>query len=404
MERLFSPCTRHRDSQAGLEEFRGDLELLQGLKLDVSTEDFLSAKRAFTYADLYVMLGNGDTVLWLTPHASIVRSNLRGALCSSHLQGDHKFSFNITGGKGIIALARSSAALLEIVDVVCRLLVAHASEVYHLELRNVGQSNEVFCSAPVFASLAEQCQSLKSLTLENITLDEGHCRVLGDFSKPGLEVELKYCRIVGVGAEALADVLGRNQGPTKLNYCEIESFVLANGLRGNSRLKSLTHRITRNQDFFPITGALKENKGLVDVHLRHGLWMSDETWDAVYDSLKTHPSLQVLSLRPILAHIEPPLELAQLKSRIQAIVDMLKVNMSIVEIHLADYYSEHELFRGSVIPYLETNRLRPRVRAIQQTRAIAYRVKVLGEAFLAVRTDANSFWMLLSGNAEVALP
>jgi hypothetical protein len=100
MERLFSPCTRYRDSHAGLEEFRGDPELLQGLKLDVSTDDFLSAKRAFTYADLYDMLGNGDTVLWLTPHASIVRSNLRGALCSSHLQGDHKFSFNITGGNG----------------------------------------------------------------------------------------------------------------------------------------------------------------------------------------------------------------------------------------------------------------------------------------------------------------
>jgi hypothetical protein len=303
-----------------------------------------------------------------------------------------------------LSISPGVTALSEIVDAVCRLLVANASEVYHLELRNVGRSKEVFFSAPVFASLAEQCQSLKTLTLENITLDEGHCRVLGDFSKPGLEVELKYCRIVGVGAEALAEVLGRNQGPTKLNYCEIDSFVLANGLRGNSRLKSLTHRITRNQDFFPITDALRENKGLVDVDLRQGLWMSDETWDAVYDSLKTHPTLQLLSLLPILAHIEPPLELAQLKSRIQALVDMLKVNMSIVQIHVADYYSEHELFRGSVLPYLETNRLRTRVRAIQKTRAITYRAKVLGEALLAVRTDANSFWMLLSGNAEVAFP
>jgi hypothetical protein len=49
---------------------------------------------------------------------------------------------------------------------------------------------------------------------------------------------------------------------------------------------------------------------------------------------------------------------------------------------------------------VETNR----VRAIQKTRLIAYRAKLLGRALLAARTDANSFWMLLSGNAEVAFP
>jgi hypothetical protein len=35
---------------------------------------------------------------------------------------------------------------------------------------------------------------------------------------------------------------------------------------------------------------------------------------------------------------------------------------------------------------------------------MTYRVKVLGRALLSVRTDANKFWMLLSGNAEVAVP
>jgi hypothetical protein len=59
-------------------------------------------------------------------------------------------------------------------------------------------------------------------------------------------------------------------------------------------------------------------------------------------------------------------------------------------------------FRGSVIPYLEANRLRPRLLAIQKLRPIAYRAKVLGRALLAVRTSPNRFWMLLSGNAEVA--
>jgi hypothetical protein len=93
-----------------------------------------------------------------------------------------------------------------------------------------------------------------------------------------------------------------------------------------------------------------------------------------------------------------------LKSRIQALLDMMKVNLSIHTIRLKPRYSQHEIFRESVIPYLVTNRLRPRLLAIQKTSPITYRTKVLGRALLAVRTDANSFWMLLSGNPEVAFP
>jgi hypothetical protein len=92
-------------------------------------------------------------------------------------------------------------------------------------------------------------------------------------------------------------------------------------------------------------------------------------------------------------------------SRTKALVHMIKVNTSILRIHVnSRLYSEHELYRGSVIPYLETNRLRPRVLAIQKARPIVYRAKVLGRALLALRTDPNCFWMLLSGNAEVAFP
>jgi hypothetical protein len=359
MEPLFSPYTRYRDSQVGLEKSRGDPKLLQDLILDVSTEELLSADRAFTCADLYaITLGNGDTVLWFTPDAFIMPTIGRGRLFPSRLQNDYKFSFNING-KSTVALARSSSALLDIVDVVCRLLVANVGEVYHLELRNLGESKEVFFSAPMFASLAEQCQNLKALILENVTLDKGHCRALGDFSKPGLAVDLLEYRIEGAAAtEALAEVLGRNQGPTKLTLCDIDNLVLANGLRGNSRLKSLTRRISRSQDFFPFTDALRENKGLVELNLWHDLWMSDETWDTVFDSLKTHPTLRILKLRPRV-RAEPPLEPAQLKSRIQALVNMLKANMSIQEICVYDYYNVHELFLGSVIPYLQTNRLHP---------------------------------------------
>jgi hypothetical protein len=47
---------------------------------------------------------------------------------------------------------------------------------------------------------------------------------------------------------------------------------------------------------FTATRRSPRNRGIVDLHLTHAFGMSDETSYAVYDSLKTLPTLQVLSL------------------------------------------------------------------------------------------------------------
>jgi hypothetical protein len=133
--------------------------------------------------------------------------------------------------------------------------------------------------------------------------------------------------------------------------------------------------------------------------LQHDFSINEYTWVVVCDSLKTHPTLEILSL--LSNRVFPP---AELKPWVQALVDMMKVNTSIHTIHLHFRHREHELFQGSVIPYLETNQFRPRLLALQKVLPIAYRAKVLGRALLAVRTDPNRFWMILSENAEVAFP
>ncbi len=71
MESLFSPCNRLRDRLGTDVEHFADEEL-QEVNLDVSTDEFLSAERGFTYADLYAMLGSGETAAWLTPRAFVV--------------------------------------------------------------------------------------------------------------------------------------------------------------------------------------------------------------------------------------------------------------------------------------------------------------------------------------------
>jgi hypothetical protein len=164
--------------------------------------------------------------------------------------------------------------------------------------------------------------------------------------------------------------------------------------------RRINQNCNSNRDVVAIADAVRENKGLVELELRcYDFHMNDETWGAICDSLKTYPTLEVLNLR-----YEPPAALDVITSRVQALVDMMKVNTSIYTIHVSIGYSETEMYRKSVIPYLETNRLRPRLLAIQKTRPIAYRAKVLGRALLATRNHANMFWMLLSGNAEVAFP
>jgi hypothetical protein len=423
MKNLFSPCTRFFDllenqgtrgtTDGGwhLEEFKEndmeDFETLKERNLNVSTEELLSAERGFTYADLYAMLENGDMVAWLTPLAGVVRVGGDAHDCSRTLNRVRLFSFNADRKQQVVAFARSHEALLEICDVLVRLLAVSA--VHRVDLHSIESLNSKF-AAPTLAFLMEHCQSLKTLTLKELKLDETHCRVLGTYSRPDLEIELNRCRVTGSGASALAEVLGCNQGPTKLDLCYIDNSVLADGLRGNSRLHFCRPRLSGNfevgnREVLAYALALPENLGLVVFKLSD-CFLSDETWDAICDSLKTHPTLEILNLQKEVQTLgEAPFDPAVLKPHIQALVDMLKVNMSIHTINgVPPLFREHELFQGSVIPYLETNRIRDRVRAIQRTCPIAYRAKVLGRALLSVKSHPNRFWMLLSGNAEVAFP
>jgi hypothetical protein len=112
-------------------------------------------------------------------------------------------------------------------------------------------------------------------------------------------------------------------------------------LRGNSRLKSLTERRFDTADLgsrhvLAIASALRENKGLTDLGICHGFSISDEAWCAICDSLKTHPTLEVLRLSdardPVIANANAPA--AKIKSRSQAILDMMKENLSLHAIDL----------------------------------------------------------------------
>jgi hypothetical protein len=165
MEALFSPCTRLSDllesQDPRFERFRNrHAEPFQELNLDVSTESFLSAERAFTYTDLHALLGKEDTVAWLTPHAAVARPYGRVAQSWERVDGSCRIRFNVDG-KVIHAFARSLEHILEICDDVIRLLAA--SVVHSVVLNNWNHRAIALINSDTLADLMEQCQSLKVL-------------------------------------------------------------------------------------------------------------------------------------------------------------------------------------------------------------------------------------------------
>jgi hypothetical protein len=133
MDRLLSPCTRLHavlESQGRLERFRRRPEHLQEVNLDVSTERLLSAERAFSYTDLYAILGNENAVVWMAPHAAVMPVDGRGIHACMLLDwsGYSRFSAD---GKALFVLARSLEHLSEICDVVLRLLAASVVHSVH---------------------------------------------------------------------------------------------------------------------------------------------------------------------------------------------------------------------------------------------------------------------------------
>jgi hypothetical protein len=157
------------DSQGGLEALNGHrLNLLQELNLDVSTEELLSAERAFTYTDLLAILrrlGEENTVLWLTPYAYVVRDNERVDSWVHQLDGSYRFCFS-ADDKDIFVLARFHEHLVEICDVVVRLLAA--SVVRSVDIFNRRHYDGRFIHTPSSAYLMGQCHSgLKLFKIES---------------------------------------------------------------------------------------------------------------------------------------------------------------------------------------------------------------------------------------------
>jgi hypothetical protein len=85
----------------------------------------------------------------------------------------------------------------------------------------------------------------------------------------------------------------------------------------------------------------------------------------------------------------------------QAVVAMLQSNRVIRRISLSKDERNDQIYQESILPLLQANIYRPRVRRIQQTSRPSLREGLLGRALYAVRNQRDLVRMLLLKNVEI---
>jgi hypothetical protein len=135
--------------------------------------------------------------------------------------------------------------------------------------------------------------------------------------------------------------------------------------------------------------------------------ISDENWTIICESLQAHPTLTSLNLIYISPRTQTGGSIAlstEQRAQRSVLADMMKRNTSLHTIRLCADERDQQIYAEMILPYLETNRYRPRVLAITKA-AIPLRRPLLGLALQtrSVRNTSNFVWMFLSANLDIVV-
>jgi hypothetical protein len=255
MERFFAPCLRYDDlfrqeHKYDIHRYDDDLE---DMELIVDIEDVFAA--GFTFWD-WSNFVQGRRV-WISERAFI------SGFCIDaigFIGVVFKVSDSAAEGELLMAWALEGQELASACNLVARLLVT-SKTLSNIEVESI--------SAPDLSQLLKTLlPSLEKISLRNCTLDEDHCRVLAAASSSGLEIVLAQSIITNAGARIFAESFRLNQGPTKLIYCEMDNAVIADAMRGNTIVNTLTLDFRwKKHELDMFARALQEDRGLVTLNL-----------------------------------------------------------------------------------------------------------------------------------------
>jgi hypothetical protein len=285
MERLFfAPCDRYNEFSR--QRHRRDCN--DGVDVDLigDIEDVYAA--GFTFSDVIIYMRRGRKRVWISQRA----------FCTCQYAFERAIGFKSV---------RFQAGECHSIDIrVCAPEGDDFASACNIGFRLFATSREALqilidetISAPDLARLLQNSQVLKCLELEELTLDEDHCRALAAASRPGLEIKLFACTITEAGARFFIESLRLNRGPTQLCHCNIDHATLAEALRGNRSVTTFVLRSLKKHEMDLVARALQEDRGVVELDLSYSCRMEPNTLGVLCQSLHTHPSLEVLELPEI---------------------------------------------------------------------------------------------------------
>lgn len=438
IEALFRPSTRgyadvRRERRSGsngttitpaLPEGIAVLELLPqppALPLSLTTDYVLHHNNnsgSVTFADFCNFLQD-DKIVWMAPGVYICSPNcsarmypmvlwIRANNCQETCVRVHVAAAT-TGVNNDAATARTAF------DLLVRLLVNSSEHIFHVFISGPLKEPAAM-SGPSLARLFQESSrdnsKLRKVILKGMILNEEHVRALATVSHPDMQVTLGHCNLSDDDAcrDAFIECLQSDRGPTTLDDCRMNGRVLAAAITGNSRVTSLKlpgllRTFDAGMDVF--SRALATNRGLIELNLRF-IPISNENWTILFQSLRGHPTLTKLNLGMTSPARDDDgntiLTFHEKVRRTGAVAQMMKENTVLHDVDLTQDECNQRIYAESILPRLETNLYRPRVRAIKKA-AISLRRPLLGRALQSesVRTKANLLWMLLSGNPDIVV-
>jgi hypothetical protein len=420
MEGYVAPTMRYVDLYSVIPGYREPLsEEFTEAELTVDWEDFV-IQSGVTWID-FLSFCEGR-IIWLTPDVFIT---VEESYAATGFDIDYQYLFAVKDvftswidAKDFKIYSKSTAHATAIFDGIFRLLATSDAASLRLSCHdgnslvaspNNSESSRLFLF-PVpghvlsrYLISQQSDTSLKTLRLEDMTLDTDHCIALETNDRIDLDIELSNCKLTDDGTQAFLESQRRNKGPEKLLNCKMDVAVLAEAVRGNRSLKSLKpcgeldHDQLSPEDFETLAQALRENEGLVTLDIS-GQPILSESWHIILKSIQNHPSLQVLDL-----HLTPSsrrMSAAIKTERMLAIVEMLQENTVILTIHMLLHECDKQVLQDSINPRLQLNLYRLRIRAIKELAPGVLRSKLVGCALGKVSQNVNLLWLILRENAD----
>jgi hypothetical protein len=405
LESLFRPSTRFRGGRkTGLAQNFTEVEFLPHL----TTEEILATGITWDGFRRFVH----DKLVWMTPDAYIISSEHRfGGLYPVAVEVGAK-----DNSAGMCVRVRPGTATTQAASATCNFLIRLLAISEKRAVYMKGSSRPLLpIPGPALSHLFEHSQeNLREVTLRDMILNEEHILVLASAPLQEVKFVLRGCRFSDDEGcrNAFRHWLQSGGGPTELHRCVIDSGVLADAMRGYSRLGKVLlspKRASTSDDteMSLIVSALAGNKGLTDFD---AFWyaISDENWSNLCHSLKNHPTLTKLDLActgPKNPDGKRVFSEEQKTNRTLALAVMMQTNTVLHTIRLFPGEFDVRIFTESIQPRLETNLYRPRILAVKkEVEDISFRQKVLSRALSRVNSNPNLVWMFLSENMDAFFP